>query len=722
MSSRASCLLRSALLAVLPLACSVSGQVPADPALAAKFDLLPDNLLKNGDFEDGASHYIPHVRPDVEARIVPGGFESASLLSVTVPAGLRQAENFLAQTVRVDPAEPSRSYRVTYWLRHKVLSDDQGGAGVMVSFLDADGQTLGRTADGHLLRVKETLNQWQEIERIKDGNWDSHELSFTLPPGAVAFRVECGLFKAAGNAEFDRIIVTARPTVLEMLAEASPIEAVITSAVAKPHLSEQLFGLNAEFRYAGIYKGTLPESDPDSRRREFAAALHESGVRVLRFPGGMPTHQYFTEGPEALAKLIKAFPGRRAYYGDMWYPRFNDVLDFCLSYGFEMNFQVNTQFFQDADGEIRPITDNRRKAENPALYGENRVPEAKAAFERFVATLPPGAIHYWEIGNEDFSLLSVENYAAIAGAFIPVIKAYNPDAVITVTGNKWTVELCRELAKNGVIDHVDYLSAHYPWGNHWRPEKGGERDLERFICGTLNWAMNTQAHLKLIRSAGFDKIRMSGNETSVFKYHTWNHNVIHTPAHGLLFAANWMEGMKVPDMDNLTFHDLESPFFGMISYDQYFDEKTGRFRIWKKSETPPAGLPEQHIYRDRYVVRPSGHAMKQLSRHAGLNMLATGITAPAAASQRPLFDLLASQDGAHLLVTLVNRGAVARPLTLDVSSWGDRGVVRIGGIRWPELAGLPRPPIESSGNTRVEGGRIEIKIEPYSITQLEVKP
>jgi len=700
--------------------------VPVDPALAAAFDLLPDNLLKNGDFEQGTAHFVPHLRTDAGARmeIVPEGFESSHLLSITVPADLRRSDHFLAQTIRVDPAEPSRAYRITYWLRHKVLSDDeQGGAGVMVTFLDAEGKTLGRTSGAHLQRRHEAKNQWQAIDQIKDGYWDSHEVSFTLPAATAALRVECGLFHAAGTAEFDRIIVKARPPVAEMLAEASPLEVVITDAVAKPHLSEQLFGVNAEFRYPGLYRGTLPETDPANRRREFAEALRQAGVRVLRFPGGMPAHEYFTEGPEAQAKLFAAFPSKAGYYRDTWYPRFHDVLDFCRAHGFAMNFQINTQFFQDADGEVYPITENRDKKERPELYGINRLPQATAAFERFVATLPAGAIRYWEFGNEEFALMKMVDYAALVRAFVPVIKRYNPDAIITVTGNTWPVRLCEELAKDGTLDRVDYLSAHYPWGDHWHPEKGGERDLERFVCGTLNWAINTHAHLKQLRAAGFAKVKMSGNETSVFKFHTWDaHRVIYTPAHGLLFAANWMEAMKIPDMDNLTFHDLESPYFGMIFYDQFRDPASGHFQLMQNgTPTLPANVPAEHVYADRYVVLPSGQALKRLSRHAGLDVLKTEIVA-APASRTPLFDLLASSDGGALVITLVNRGAAARPLTLDVSAWGDSGQVRVGGIRWPGLDGLPVPAIDIDGLGRVERGKVRLESAPYSITQLEIIP
>lgn len=709
------------MLAVLAAAAG-SGLSCASPRDGAG-DILPSgSLVRNGDFENGLEAFTPHLLPGARGGIAPEGFESASLLTVSVPAALCETENYYAQTVPADPAEPCRSYRLTYWLRYKVLGGEGGGAGILVTFLDAEGRAVGRTPGSHLRRTEDAKNQWQAIDRIKDGWWDNYELEFTLPPEAAAFRIECGLFRAAGTADFDRIILELRPPVAEALAEASPIRAKVGAKIVKPRLSELLFGVNAEFRYPGITRGTLPAQDPRSLNREFASALHEAGVRVLRFPGGMPTHQYFTEGPEAQAKLFRLFPAQSYYYRGMGYPRFPDVLDFCRRNGFELLFEVNTMFFADENGDVWPVSENRYKEQRPELYTESRIGEAAAALGRFIDTLPaPDAIRYWEIGNEEFALMPLREYAAIVTAFTRVIKAKNPGAVITVTGNTWPAALCEALDRSGALDRVDYLSAHYPWGDHFRPEPGGEKDLERFVCGTLHWGVNTKAHLKMLRDAGFDRIRMAGNETSVFKFHTWDaHRVIYTPAHGLLFAANWMEAMKIDDMDVLTFHDLESPFFGMILSGQYFNPATGRFELLKPDMTAcPAGVPPEYFLRDRCLVLPSGHAMKQLSRHCGLGVLEDTVETPA--PKRVLFDLLASPVGEGLLVSCVNRGAEERRLTLDVSEHFASGRAELGGIRWPGLDGLPQPPLAVGGAAPVRNGLVTVTLPPFSITRLEIK-
>ena len=82
-------------------------------------DILPSgSLVRNGDFENGLEAFTPHLLPGARGGIAPEGFESASFLTVSVPAALCETENYYAQTVPADPAEPCRSYRLTYWLRY----------------------------------------------------------------------------------------------------------------------------------------------------------------------------------------------------------------------------------------------------------------------------------------------------------------------------------------------------------------------------------------------------------------------------------------------------------------------------------------------------------------------------------------------------------------------------------------------------------------------------
>ena len=702
-----------------------AGCASSGPAAYSDGIMPPGNLVRNGDFESGLDAFSAQLFQGAKGGIEPGGFESATLLSVAVPREAADGESFYSQIIPINPDEPCHSYRLTYWMRYEIAARENGGAGIMVSFFDKTGQTIGRSSSAHLRRTEDTKNQWQTIDQIKDGWWDSYEFEFAVPSECTALRLEAGIFHAAGKADFDRFILEARPMPKEALNQSEPIRAKVGAGIHKEHLSELLFGVNAEFRYPGITRGTLPPENPASLDREFAAALHSAGVRVVRFPGGMPTHQYFTEGPEAQAKLFKFFPSHSYYFRNMGYPLIHDVVNFCQRYGFEILFEVNTMFFMDENGEVWPVSDNKYKNEKPELYEKRRTAEAAAALDRFIASLPsPDTIRYWEIGNEEFGLMSVREYAEVCNAFIRVIKARNPDAIITVTGNTWPVALCKALKEKGVLDDVSYLSAHYPWGDHFRPEPvpGGDKDLTRFVCGTLHWGINTAAHLKMLRDAGFDKVKMADNETSVFKFHTWDaHRVIYTPAHGLLFAANWMEAMKLNDMDVLTAHDLESPFFGMILSNQLYNPATKRFELLKPDQTRcPEGVPERYFLRDRYLVLPSGHAMKQLSYHSGLNVLETVVESPVP-SQRVLFDLLASKDDERLLVTLVNRGAVPRQLTLDVSDHFDSGRAVIGGVRWPSLDELPRPPIELGGTLPVEHGTVTLTLEPFSITRLEME-
>lgn len=676
------------------------------------------NLMVNGDFESDNLSFGSVLAPGVKAGVVFEGFESDHRLEITVPMDLRTTDNYFCQKYIIPENQSLRSYRLTFWLRHKVLSDSKtGGAGVRVKFLNSEEAVVG-SADKLLCR-EDIKNQWQAIDQIKDGWWDSYELEFMLPADAVTIQIECGLFSAAGNADFDRLILVARPRVEELLARDNPVVFEVTEDVVKTELSDLLFCINAEFRYAGIYRGTLPESDPRNLRREFAAALRKAGIKVLRFPGGMPSHQYFVEGPQAREKFFQQFPDKSYYYKTLTnYPAIGDVVQFCKDFGFDLMFQTNTMFFVDSSGNIRPINKNK---ESKAYFGSqvfDNTAAAAAALGRFMDSLPsPDSIHYWEIGNEEFALMGVNEYAAIVTAFSREIKSRNPDAVIIVAGNTWLVELCRRLKESDALKNISQFSLHYPWGDHWRPEVGGETNLRRFVCGTLNWEININAHTKMLDQAGIQGKSMAASETSVFKFHTWNaHRVIYTPAHGLLLAANWIEAVKIPALSNLAFHDMESPYFGMILFDQYFDPVKQSFDIIKPGVDNSASVTDNRYYlKDRYLVLPSGIALGRMARHRGWNIVDSRPAEP-----EWLLDHLASIRGKNMLFTVVNRGEKPRQLTVRLPHDFDKGAVTVNSTRWPNLNDLPQPPIEKMAQFYFDQQVVLITVEPFSITQMEI--
>lgn len=686
-------------------------------AAAGASDILPGNLITNGDFEEGQKGFTSHLHAGTAGGVDKSeGMESRSMLTIKVPVKLKDTENYFSQWVNTPPAPVCRSYRVTFWLRNKTLSDrDNSGAGVRAVFFDAAGNERGRVQ--HFFKRDEKINEWQIIDRIRDGWWDNEQFEFTLPAGTVKFRLDCGIFHGAGKADIDRVIVSYQPTVKEMLAETTPVKLKITDEVVKKELSELHFTTNADYRHSGIYFGTLPESDPRSQRGEFAAALRKAGIKVIRFPGGMPTHHYFISGETASKQYFKKFKGGSPNpYG---YPEIGNVIDFCRTYGFELLFETNTMFFTAKDGNVYPITDNFRVKNFPEFRGKERIAEAAAELDAFLSKLPPGTIRYWEIGNEDFALMSCDDYAAIAAAFTKVIKKHVPDATILVTGNSWTAELCKKLDKHGVIKDISALTAHYPWGDHWEPA-GDIYDMRRMVCGRSNWAINTNAHMKMIRNAGYDHLKMSGSETSTFKFHTWDaFNAITSPAQGLLFASNWIEAMNIGDLTSLAFHDMDSAYFGMILTRAYFcPELRGYRSIPPDGKIPATHLPTRIVHRD-YIVHPCGEAQNILARHVGMDVLKAD-TVTDTPEKNFLFSSFVTRKDNRLLFTLVHRGEKPRKVTVNYPAVKSQTAVG-SGISWKAYEGVDTPSDPFEVRRNFKNGTLDLTLRPRSITQFEVK-
>ena len=70
------------------------------------------------------------------------------------------------------------------------------------------------------------------------------------------------------------------------------------------------------------------------------------------------------------------------------------------------------------------------------------------------------------------------------------------------------------------------------------------------------------------------------------------------------------------------FHDLDSPYFGILRYDVAFDPATRCF-LWLGGPAPEAGAGP--IFAGEYVTSPTGRANRLLSELAGEDLVATNI-------------------------------------------------------------------------------------------------
>lgn len=444
-------------------------------------------------------------------------------------------------------------------------------------------------------------------------------------------------------------------------------------------LRKESFAYNTPFHYAGMYYGMLPETDPRSKRAEFSEAMKKAGARAMRFPGGIPAHQYFIEGEEyavQLDKILKengvGFAGmyNSDDYNNAWYVDFYDFLDFCKENEIEPIFQINPSFFVDENGKVRqayPCFGVKNTDEGlftvAELYDHDRIDEAVEAFAKNLdEMLSRGySIESWEIGNEDnyknYSSLPItdmsnpltEDFLEATAKYAREIKKRFPDAHITVP-NGFPYE------KMAPEDYalLDSTTRHYPFGLWTIPpiaEKNSAARLAR--TNEQNFVTNYPKEKQRADSAE-GKLSVDDTETMAWRYEGWDpSSLMHTFANALNTAHNW--GELVFDSGFISvnvMHDLESPWFGHVLYDVSMD--TGnRYFSWNRNVSYTVhkdDIPSAYVFKDSYYFNPASKAFEILGRHCGGRVLVNSET-----NVRRLTSGYASVEGDEVTFTIVNR-------------------------------------------------------------------
>jgi hypothetical protein len=419
------------------------------------------------------------------------------------------------------------------------------------------------------------------------------------------------------------------------------------------------FGVNSEFSRPGIFAGTLPGDDPRSKTDAFAAALHNSGIRVLRFPGGDSSYFYLPEGKAATMQLAHAL-GLGEYSddnpGSRQFVTLDNLASFAKKHDIGLIYQLPLLFHFDgqrAHAAIRSVFSTTAKN-----YDVDRI-EAQAAYAgRIVGRLRAleTPVVAWELGNEEWAHCNGTDYARVAAAIVREIRRQDKRTPIVAVGmgDAWLTECVGELRQQGVLDQIQSFNVHYPFGAWPGPATPGDgANLQTFAQGDLQitrWfdaaakqradllrptlPMNRSAAREPANPAGtavfamkdgplttsasinIPAAPMAVTETMVFKFDKgyWDSlRVIGTHAHALLYAWNWMAMLADPRCNMAVFHDLETPFFGMLRYDVGYDETARQF-TWlaaTKAEQKLRRFPEQ------YVLSPTSAANRLLSEVVG---------------------------------------------------------------------------------------------------------
>jgi hypothetical protein len=409
----------------------------------------------------------------------------------------------------------------------------------------------------------------------------------------------------------------------------TPIEVRAPLQLARP-LTPLHFGVNGLFSSPGLFLGTLPASDPRSKTAAFAAALRQSGIHTLRMPGGDAAYCYLPDDRSLTMKLAQT-TGTADFRDDNPVSRDFVTLDnlalFTREHKLELIYQLPVLFHSDHGQSHAAI--RSAFSSNAKNYDHDRI-EAQADYAAAIAKrlrdlhAPVAA---WELGNEEFAHCDGADYAKVAAAIVRRVRQFDAATPIVAIGmgEQWLAQCIAELRQQDVLEQIASFNVHYPFGTWPGPATPGDRaNLSVFVQGDIQFTrwfdVATQQRIEL----GIPDAPMAVTETMVFKFDGpyWDsYRVIGTHAHALLYAWNWMTLLADPRCNMAVFHDLESPYFGMLRFDTAYDQQTGRF-AWLAtvgSEQTMQPFPGQ------YLLSPTCGANRLLSEligyRAGLALL-----------------------------------------------------------------------------------------------------
>jgi len=409
---------------------------------------------------------------------------------------------------------------------------------------------------------------------------------------------------------------------------------------------ELLFGVNCEFFRPGLAAGVT------TQRAEFAAALRGSGIRVLRFPGGNAAYYYLPESREATLRLAHAcghWEFRESAPPNNRFVQLRDLAEFAKSAGVRLIYQLPCLFY--FDGQTGRAVIRSKLSDRAGNYDHDRIREGVAYGVSIAQRLLRwgASVAMWEIGNEEFALCRPEDYARVVTEYVQGLRKIDLRTPIVVVGmgKDWSPRLIPLLRSAGVLDGIAAFQAHYPFGAWPGPRGEAHRaDPARFATGDLRIDRFLDKRRESLAGLQVANVSTAITETTAMHFRFWDPAaIVPTLAHALCYAWNWLTFLERRDVTAAVFHDLETPFFGMLRYDVEFSRSKRRF-VWLEAVDEGKEALDPRFPR-RYVLSPTSIANRMLSELAAEDLVETGIS--------PTHTLRLLASGSRLVV--VNRGS-----------------------------------------------------------------
>ena len=463
--------------------------------------------------------------------------------------------------------------------------------------------------------------------------------------------------------------------------------ALSAPAVEERVLSPMIAGANQQFHMAGTYYGTLPADHPQSRRAEFLRILRQTGIRVIRFPGGTLANLYLHGHDPTMRKILglTSWPDKeRGAFTNPWH-----FLDFCREAKIVPIYQLNMMLHAEGDKVYALAATEKEPWNGPkvALDPTKRAAAAEAVTSLVKEVIERGhRIRHWELGNEEYGhpRIRPEDYADLVVRFVAAIRKADRDAQIWVT-------LCDNALRRPEGDYARWADQLL---NHLQ-----RTDLvkDRHLGFTLHYSWRSIVDLaeKLVRRHGLaprfaiTEFHMAGDG----EY--WDLS----PRFGYALAlAKYLIAMATdPRVEILCIHDLVSQNFGIIHYNQR-SYGPPDMRTWD----PKLG----------YQPMPAAHAYSLLTRLIGGRYAPDTMVGP---------DFLIVAKGGRRHIFAVNDGGKAKRVRWHRKLVGPRAKRFESTILLPNMDGAADPRradrvVWQTARGDVPQKGLELCQPPYSIT------
>ena len=446
--------------------------------------------------------------------------------------------------------------------------------------------------------------------------------------------------------------MTGLALLLGLTAAAAPARQLTVGTNPAQLLGPQHFCANVEYFRPGLDHGTLPADAPGSTREAFVAALRQSGILALRFPGGNAAYHHLQNHQQASLELahatghweyrLEAPPNDRFVSTDQ-------LLKFSAETGIGIIYELPMLFVYD-DGAPRAAVPSRF-SERAGNYDHDRIEAVAATAGWIVQRAQELGAHIlaWELGNEEFAHMQVADYLKVAKAVVHAVRQQDRTTPLIPVAMQWSAEVLPELLELPEFAPYGGAGVHYPFGN-W-PGPGGD-DPNDFVLTDYRIDKWFAAFAKKSGELGYPST-LAVTETTLHRHQQWTPTrIVPTMAHLLSAAWNECYLLGSPDCSCVVFHDLETPFFGLLPYDVWLNPAT-RTLAWCAAKPPPADLLPENLFSGRYLPTPTARGFGLLASLSGHRLLDLGIEPVADETFRAL---AAIGDGATVVV-LINRGA-----------------------------------------------------------------